>query len=362
MGQRTPLYEQHLAAGANIVDFAGWDMPIHYGSQIQEHNWVRQECGLFDVSHMTVIDITGTDANHFLRFVLANDVNKLTLPGHALYSCMLNEAGGVIDDLIVYYVAADRYRLVVNASTRQKDWQWLTTQAAKFSVQLKLREDMAIIAVQGPKAREVVQQVVHPHVRAAIQSLKVFGLAVCDDIFIARTGYTGEDGVEIILPAVNASALWQDLVGAGAHPCGLGARDTLRLEAGLNLYGADMDETTTPLESNLTWTVAFEPQDRQFIGRDALIAQRQQGIARRLVGLILEDKGVLRGHQKVIVPGIGEGEITSGTFSPTMGRSVALARVPAATTGQCFVDIRGKQLVARVVKPPFVRYGKKIIE
>jgi aminomethyltransferase len=361
MEQRTPLYEQHLAAGASMVDFAGWSMPIHYGSQIQEHHWVREDSGMFDVSHMAAIDVDGKEANAFLRYVLANDVNKLLQTGHALYSCMLNEAGGVIDDLIIYYLKPEHYRLVVNAGTRLKDKAWLDQQAQQFQVQLTLKE-LAILAVQGPKAREKIQAAVHPHVRAAMTNLKAFDVAVCEELLIARTGYTGEDGVELMMPANKITELWQACIKAGIHPCGLGARDTLRLEAGLNLYGSDMDETTTPLESNLGWTVAFVPEDRAFIGRAALVAQKHQGVARRLVGLILEDKGVLRSHQKVVAPQVGEGETTSGTFSPTLGRSIALARVPAAVSDHCFVEIRGKQLRARVVKPPFVRYGKKMFE
>ncbi len=357
---KTPLHAAHLACGAKMVDFHGWEMPLHYGSQLNEHLYVRKDAGMFDVSHMTVIDIDGQDARSFLRKVLANDVSKLILPQQGLYTCMLNEQGGVIDDLIVYFIAENYYRLVVNASTRQKDWDWLSTQAKEFQVKLQLR-DLAMIAVQGPQARAIVQTIL-PEQAQRISQLKPFGMMDDHDLFVARTGYTGEDGLELILPAGQAIFLWRALKNAGVHLCGLGARDTLRLEAGLNLYGTDMDETTTPLESNLAWTVAFEPSSREFIGRAALLKQKQEGPTRRLVGLILKDPGVLRSHQKVIVPNIGEGEVKSGTFSPTLSCSIALAHVPAAAMGQCFVEIRGKQCHAQIVKPPFVRYGKRILE
>lgn len=361
MAKRTPLYEQHRQAGAKIVDFAGWDMPLHYGSQLEEHHKVRQDAGLFDVSHMAAVDIKGAQACDFLRHVLANDVAKLTESGKALYSCMLNEQGGILDDLIAYYVAPEHYRLVVNAGTREKDIAWLSAKARGFQVTIKLRDDLAILAAQGPNARNKAASV-FAALQQQINVLKPFHFLVADDFFIARTGYTGEDGLEIMLPAAQAAEYWQRLVAAGIAPTGLGARDTLRLEAGLNLYGSDMDETTTPLESNLAWTVAFTPSDREFIGRVALEKQLEQGIKRILVGLVLTERGVLRGHQKVIVNNVDEGEITSGSFSPTLGCAIALARVPANIGNQCQVIIRDKPLPAHVVKPPFVRNGKKVFD
>ncbi len=358
MGRRTALFEEHERLGARIVDFGGWDMPVHYGSQIEEHHAVRSAVGIFDVSHMTVVDIGGAGAGAFLRRLLANDVARLAEPGKAMYGCMLNEDGGVLDDLITYFLGRDRYRLVVNAATRDKDLAWIGRQSASFEVTVEERPELAMIAVQGPEARERAAPLLPASGREQALALKPFEAAEFDAFFVARTGYTGEDGWEIILPAAEAPALWRALESAGARACGLGARDTLRLEAGMNLYGQDMDETTTPLESALGWTVAWEPTDRAFIGRDALEAQRARGASRKLVGLLLKDRGVLRAHQKVVAGDAGEGEVTSGTFSPTLGRSIGLARVPAEAGEEVQVEVRGRRLAARVVRPPFVRHGK----
>lgn len=365
MGQKTALYDNHVAAGGKMVDFAGWDMPIHYGSQIEEHHQVRRDAGMFDVSHMTVVDFTGNGVRDFLRHVLANDVDRLQKPGKALYSCMLNEKGGVIDDLIVYFLTDTWFRMVVNAATRDKDLKWLQTQSQSYDLNMQERQDVAMIAVQGPTARDKTHQALGSVIDAA-RELQPFFAVECAPYFIARTGYTGEDGYEIMLPNEQAPDIWQALLNAGVKPAGLGARDTLRLEAGMNLYGQDMDETTTPLESALGWTVAWEPNDRNFIGRAALETQRANKPARKLVGLVLQDRGVLRHEQKVVVENIGEGilegVITSGSFSPTLGKAIAFARVPAQTGEQCKVDIRGKMLSAKVVKPPFVRFGKSCID
>ncbi len=362
--QHTPLYAQHLAAGAKIVDFAGWEMPIHYGSQLEEHHQVRNDAGMFDVSHMVVLDLTGSGATSFLRYLLANDVARIQTPGKALYSCLLNERGGVIDDLIIYFMADDWYRMVVNAATREKDLAWIRQQAEGYEVEIRERDDLAMIAVQGPNARDKAHIALGASIDAA-RELKPFFAADCNDskgdLFVARTGYTGEDGYEIILPAGQAGATWDALLATGVKPIGLGARDTLRLEAGMNLYGQDMDENTSPLEAGLSWTVAFTPEDRDFIGRAALARQKADGPANKLVGLILEDRGILRAHQKIITEH-GEGETTSGSFSPTLGKSIALARIPAATTGHCQVEIRGKQLAARIVKYPFARNGKSLFD
>ncbi len=362
MGQQTPLHDEHLRQGAKMVDFAGWDMPIHYGSQVEEHHAVRRDAGMFDVSHMTVVDLEGARCRDFLRLLVANNVDKLRDAGKALYSCMLNERGGVIDDLIVYFLQDDSFRLVVNSATRDKDLAWIGRQAQPFAVRVTERPELAMVAVQGPQARERVLGLLDPDDRERAALLPPFFAAALDDWFIARTGYTGEDGFEIMLPGDAAVTLWRGLEAAGVAPCGLGARDTLRLEAGMALYGADMDEDVTPLEAGLDWTVGWEPQDRDFIGRAALERQRAEGVPRKLVGLVLEDRGVLRNHQKVVVEGVGEGEITSGSFSPTLGRSIALARVPAATGERCQVEIRGRLLEARVVKPPFVRRGEALVD
>ncbi len=362
MTNRTPLFDEHVAAGGKMVDFAGWEMPINYGSQIEEHNQVRTDAGMFDVSHMVVVDLKGERTRDFLRYLLANNVDRLKDNGKALYSCMLNEAGGVIDDLIVYYIEDDFFRMVVNAGTRDKDLAWLEKQAAAFSVGVHERAELAMIAVQGPGARDKTLPLLADSVRETASELKPFFGVFDGDWFIARTGYTGEEGFEIILPAGEAAGFWQRLREAGVKPVGLGARDTLRLEAGMNLYGSDMDETVSPLEAALGWTVAWEPADRDFIGRAALEKQRDAGTKYKLVGLLLEGKGVLRNHQKVITGPGAEGEITSGSFSPTLQRAIAFARVPKEIGETCSVEIRGKLLTARVVKPPFVRNGKIQVE
>ncbi len=365
MAHRTPLYETHLALKAKMVDFGGWDMPLHYGSQLEEHHRVRKDAGMFDVSHMNVFDVKGREVRDFLRLLLANDVAKLQTPGRALYSCMLNTQGGVLDDVIVYFLDESMFRVVANAATREKDLAWIRNSAELFGgVQIIERDDLAMIAVQGPNAKEKVYRALGEPVRAATSHLKPFHSATVGDFFVATTGYTGEDGFEIILPSTTARDIWEALREVDIAPIGLGARDTLRLEAGMNLYGQDMDETTTPLESGLAWTVAFDPPDRKFIGREALDKQRKSGAPRQLVGLVLEGKGgVLRSHQKVHSEGLGDGEITSGGFSPTLNRSIALARVPAGLPrgSRCQVDIRGKLLEARIVKYPFVRNGKSCL-
>ncbi|MFJ4372498.1 glycine cleavage system aminomethyltransferase GcvT [Pseudomonas japonica] len=360
MGQRTPLYDLHLALGAKMVDFGGWDMPLHYGSQVEEHHQVRRDCGVFDVSHMTVIDIDGVDAGDWLRHLLANDVARLDESGKALYSTLLNEHGGVIDDLIAYRLD-DGYRVVVNAATRDKVLAWLEAHRSGFEVQFRERPELAILAIQGPQAREKVAELLSAPRAALIRELKPFEGRFEGDWFIARTGYTGEDGLEIILPALQAPAFFNDLVGAGIAPSGLGARDTLRLEAGMNLYGNDIDESHSPLTSNLGWSIAWEPAERDFIGRAALQAEKDRGVSLKLVGLVLEERGVLRAHQVVRVAEIGEGEITSGSFSPTLSKAIALARLPMATADRAEVEIRGKWYPVRVVKPTFVRHGRILI-
>jgi aminomethyltransferase len=361
MSRKTVLNDRHRALGAKMVDFGGWDMPIHYGSQIDEHHLVRRQAGAFDVSHMTVVDLQGARTREFLRVLLANSVDKLKVPGKALYSCMLNERGGVIDDLITYYMDEGFFRMVVNASTREKDLAWIRAQAAAFQVQVTEREDFAIIAVQGPQAREQVLGLLAEGDRDAARRLGRFAAVQVNSLagvplFLARTGYTGEDGFEILLPVDQAVAFWDALLAAGVGPAGLGARDTLRLEAGMNLYGQDMDESTTPWEAALGWTVSLDG-DRAFIGRQALEAQQAAGVARQLVGVVMDDKGVLRHGQKVLVAQ-GEGEILSGTFSPTLGKAIAFARIPAGEPGQVRVDIRGREVPVRVVRFPFVRDGQ----
>lgn len=362
MGNKTALFATHQTMGGKLVDFGGWDMPLHYGSQIEEHHKVRQHAGMFDVSHMTVVDVTGTGAKAYLQYLLANDVAKLdNLLGKALYSGMLTPEGGVIDDLIVYNLG-DWYRVVVNCSTREKDLAWMNKVAADFTVSLQERADLAMIAVQGPKAISIAKAVAGSDKAAVIDQLKVFQGLPAADWFIGRTGYTGEDGLEIMLPNEQAAGFWIALAEAGVAPCGLGARDTLRLEAGMNLYGHEMDETISPLAANMGWTIAWQPAERNFIGRAALESQKADGKQHKLVGLVLRERGVLRAEQVVTIEGSDEkGIITSGTFSPSLGYSIALARVPADIGSQCLVEMRGKQVQVEVVAPGFVRNGKPLI-
>jgi len=355
--QQTALYERHVATGARIVDFGGWAMPLHYGSQINEHHAVRARAGMFDVSHMTVIDISGADTSDWLRTLLANNIDRLGSAGKGLYSCMLNPAGGVIDDLIAYKQSDTDFRLIVNASTRENDLAWMNETAAKFDVSINERSDLSMIAVQGPEARERAAACLPDGLGAAALELGSFEFLMQGEWFVARTGYTGEDGFEIVLPMAAVNDYWQALAAAGVEPCGLGARDTLRLEAGLNLYGQDMTATTSPLISNLAWTIAWEPSERDFIGRSALSEQRAQGATQKLVGLLLEGRGVMRAGQ-IVRTSVGDGEVTSGGFSPTMERSIAFARVPADCGTRCEVQIRKNAVPARVVKAPFVRNGQ----
>ena len=361
--KQTPLHAKHISSGARMVDFGGWDMPVNYGSQIEEHHAVRQDVGIFDVSHMRVVDIRGEKVRDFLRYVLANNVDKLQVSGKALYSCMLRPNGGVIDDLIVYFFAEDYFRLVVNAGTADKDIEWLGEQNAvgAFGLVITPRPDMALIAVQGPNARAKVWQAL-PFTQAASEVLKPFNAAFVEhegeQWMVARTGYTGEDGFEIALPAHLVEATWDQLVAVGVKPAGLGARDTLRLEAGMNLYGQDMDEQVSPLNAGLAWTVDLKTE-RDFIGKDTLV---KDGSTAQIIGLVLLDKGVLRAHQ-IVKTAQGEGEITSGTFSPTMQKSIAMARVPngVAVGDTVQVLIRDKALNAQVVKLPFVRNGQILV-
>lgn len=362
MARTTPLHERHAAAGARMVDFAGWDMPLHYGSQLGEHKAVREAAGMFDVSHMTQVEIRGTQATDFLRHALANDVAGMD-DGKALYSCLLNDDGGVVDDGIVYRLGEGLYRLVINAATRDKDLAWLERIAADFAVDLRERDDLAMLAVQGPEARERVHAVLTGDLVEHARALGRFRLVTAGQTGVARTGYTGEDGYEIMLPGPEAVGLWDSLLDAGVRPAGLGARDTLRLEAGMPLYGHEMDEETSPLVAGLAWTIAWEPADRAFRGRAALERERAAGVDRHLVGLSINGRGVARAQQ-VVSTAAGDGRVTSGGFSPLINGSIALARVPVdvGPGDEVTIDMRGRPVGARVVRYPFVRGGRVVVE
>lgn len=365
MANKTVLYPQHLAAGAKIVDFHGWEMPLNYGSQIEEHKAVREDAGMFDVSHMTVVDIEGSEAKAFLQRLLANDVAKLTQTGKALYSGMLNHDGGVIDDLICYFFSETSYRLIVNAATREKDLAWIMLQAQPFDVQVHERQEFAMIAVQGPQAKAKFAKVITEQQQAQLTGMKPFFGLQLEQLFVATTGYTGEAGYEVLVPEAQAGELWQALADAGVKPCGLAARDTLRLEAGMNLYGQEMDEQVSPLAANMGWTIAWQPETREFIGREALTAQKQAG-SEKLVGVVMQTKGVLRPQMSIHFTdsdGVEhQGVLTSGTFSPTLGYAIALARVNAKIGDHAEVAIRQKRVPVTIVKPCFVRQGQSVVE
>ena len=362
MDKKTVLNATHRELGARMVSFGGWDMPVHYGSQLEEHHAVRRDAGMFDVCHMTVVDLHGERVRPFLRHLLANDVARLTRPGKALYSCMLNPDGGVIDDLIVYHVDEAWFRMVVNAATTDKDLAWIMAQAVPFDVEVRPRRDLGMIAVQGPTARAKSAPLLPAELRDAALALGPFFAAHAGEWFVGRTGYTGEDGFEIMLPADLAPALWASLAAAGVRSCGLGARDTLRLEAGMNLYGNDMDEQHSPLVSGLAWTVALAPPERDFIGRSALEKAASAGNLPVFTGLVLQGRGVLRDHQRLYDGEREVGEITSGGFSPTLQRSIAMARVAADAGDVLAVEIRGRRQPVARVRMPFVRHGRALID
>lgn len=361
MLKKTPLFEQHLEMGAKMVPFAGWEMPLQYGSIVQEHHVVRQSAGVFDVSHMRAVDVIGPEAKPYLQTLLANDVAKCQADGQAIYGCMLNEKGGIKDDLITYRLQEDHYRVVVNAATTDSDVEWMQTQIGSLSVTLTPRFDLAMLAIQGPEAIQKLKGILAENIYSAATALKPFHVTMQDDWMVARTGYTGEDGVEILLPNEQVPALWQQLIQADVAPIGLAARDTLRLEAGLNLYGQDMDESLSPLESNLAWTVDLKDPNRAFIGKDAYTALKEAGPAQKLVGIVLEDKGVLRPKMEVYKDmdcQIRMGHITSGTFAPSLQVGIGFSRIQSDPIETCAVMIRGKAVRAKVVRPPFIKKGQ----
>lgn len=355
MTQTTPLLQEHQRVGATIVPFAGWSMPLHYGSQLQEHQAVRQHVGMFDVSHMAIIDLLGPGVRDFLRYLLANDVDKLAHRGQAQYNCLLNDNGGIIDDVIIYFMDVEHYRMISNAGTREKVLSWLNRYVADFSVGIHERTDLGIIAIQGPDALKVITPLLTANQHDLTATLAPFEFAHEGNFFIARTGYTGEDGYEWILPHKALVDTWRKLSEAGVKACGLGARDTLRLEAGYNLSGQDINETTSPYESRMGWVVTLAEDDREFIGRAALELQQSQGVKRQLVGLVLESPGVLRSHMPIFTGEKRIGEITSGSFSPHLQAGIALARLNTPVPTEVTVEIRGQRLPCRIVKPPFTK-------
>lgn len=353
---KTPLHDIHLHLKAQMVEFAGWQMPMRYGSTIDEHHAVRNHAGMFDVSHMLPVDVTGTESTQFLQHLLATDVLTLTADGHALYSVMLNEKGGIIDDLIVYRLSNEQYRIILNAGAATADLEWIDhlLRGTLFEVNIDPRRDLNILAVQGPAAVKIAEQVLN----IDLQTVRRFSAIKINGLFIARTGYTGEDGVEILCVDEKLLELWEQFHRNGVIPCGLGARDTLRLEAGMNLYGQDMDNTTTPFESGIAWVLKDLAAERDFVGKNALLSQQRNGIPTKLTGIVLEGAVMRSGYE--VSTSVGKGIVTSGTFSPTLRYSIALARIPRTAKGECEITIRSKSKIGRIVRPPFVREGERV--
>jgi len=337
----TPFFDNHVLAGAKLVDFAGWALPIHYGSLVDEHHAVRSDAGMFDVSHMTVMDITGDESTR------------------AMYGCLCQPDGGVVDDVIVYRLSASHHRVISNAATRSKVLSWLQTTHEITELQCIASDALSMLAVQGPLAAKRLAALESDLFSQSVDiaSMPAFSCQKLANAFIGRTGYTGEDGFEIIVPAADANRCWQLLVDAGIKPCGLGARDTLRLEAGMSLYGQDLDEEHSPFESGVGWTVDFSDAQRDFVGRTVLAQQHADGAGYCRIGLELSGRGVLRAEQVVCVGDRAVGKVTSGTFSPTLQRTIALARIErtAATSEPLSVLIRNKPVAAYRVPVPFYK-------
>ena len=360
--KRTPLYDLHRELGAKLIDFGGWEMPVQYSGILEEHKAVRERVGVFDVSHMGEFEVIGSGATAFLQRLTPNDVGKLT-DGHAHYSAFLTGKGTFVDDLLVYRRGADSYMLVVNAGNTPKDFAWASSLAEKDVHLANKTDDIALLAVQGPRAGALVDRVAAERVTDlpyyAFKTTRVFG----EPALVSRTGYTGEDGFEIYLERALAEKVMRGLLEEGRAfgilPCGLGARDTLRLEAKMCLYGNDIDETVTPWEADLGWVVKMQKGD--FLGRDALAQQKAEGVSRKLVGFEMVDRGIAR-HGYPAKTAHGPGVVTSGTHSPTFGKPIGLALLPtaASSVGSEFeIEIRGRQAKARVVPTPFYRRKKK---
>ena len=356
MPQRTPLYESHVRAGARMVEFAGWEMPVQYAGLLDEHEAVRTRVGLFDVSHMGEVVFRGPRALEALNRAFTNDLGKL-VDGQAQYGCICRETGGIVDDVVIYRRSAEDLLVCVNAGHRKKDFEWLAAHAGGAEVANE-SDDWAQLALQGPLAAQVLQRLTRLNLSLLrpfrFASSEVAGLACT----VARTGYTGEDGFELFCRSADGPRLWDALLEAGRperlQPCGLGARDSLRLEMAYRLYGQDMDDLTTPLEAGLGWVVKLDKGD--FVGREAMQRQKEQGLSRKLVGFVLTDPGIARHGYPVLQEGRKVGEVTSGTRSPSLQIPIGLAYVPPALAaeGSTFaVEIRGRAAAAKVVKTPF---------
>lgn len=361
--RRTPLYDCHREAGARLVDFAGWEMPVEYAGLMAEHRAVRTAAGLFDVSHMGEVHVRGAGAEAFLQRLTPNDVTQLT-PGRAHYSALLTERGTYVDDLLVYRLAADEFLVVVNASNADKDFAWMESHLAGDDVELENACDRyALLALQGPRAVEILAGLTAADLAAIKYYRFAQGEVAGRPALLSRTGYTGEDGFELYVAPEHAASLWRTLLEAGhdrgLEPAGLGARDTLRLEAAMALYGHEIDDNTTPWEAGLDWTVKLDAGD--FIGRAALVEQKERGVARRLVGFEIEGRGIARQGHHVVAGGENVGAVTSGTWSPTFEKAIGLAYVPvalAAPGSSLEIEVRGKRLPAHVVVTPFYRRAR----
>jgi aminomethyltransferase len=363
--KRTPLYDEHRALGARLVEFSGWEMPVQYSGILEEHRAVRERAGLFDVCHMGEFHIEGPGAVDFLQGLVPNNVARLT-DGQALYTQICNEQAGTLDDLLIYRLVNARYMAVVNAGTMESDWAWFTKQAARHA-DMTLSNDSdttGLIALQGPRALEILQPLTETDLGAIVYYHFAEGTVAGIACLISRTGYTGEDGFELYCASGDVVTLWRALLQAGVPhgliPAGLGARDTLRLEAGYCLYGHELNEQISPLEAGLGWSVKLE-KGHDFIGREALLAQKQNGLPRKLVGIELRDRGVPRAEYAILRDGKPIGALTSGTVGPTLGKALGMGYVSpenAAPGTEIAIDIRGKAVPAVIVPLPFYKRAK----
>jgi aminomethyltransferase len=355
----TALKQKHLNLGAKMVSFAGYEMPLQYAGLLPEHHAVRTQAGMFDVSHMGEFYVSGPQAFDLIQFATSNDVGKLS-PGKIQYSCLPNDEGGIVDDLLVYQLAEERYMLVVNASNIEKDWQRLSSLNADFGAHMENRSDsISLLAVQGPKATELLQTLTEVNLaEIPYYHFKIGSMAGISDVILSNTGYTGAGGFELYVANEDAEALWDAVMEAGQPfgllPAGLGARDTLRLEMGFCLYGNDIDDTTSPLEAGLGWITKL---DTDFVNSAYLKEQKSKGLNRKLVGFTMLDRGIPRqGYRIVDLKGNAIGEVRSGTQSPSLGKAIGMGYVQMEYTqpeSQIFIEIRGKLLEAKVVKIPF---------